>query len=99
MNQIYQSVNGIPLSDVKKIKFRGTKAFILSDKVYTANIQTFENKGFGGNFIEAVDFVFVSPDDRMFIVDRRIPKLKNLTLKICKLHQILRLEIILVQYH
>lgn len=77
MNQIYQSVNGIPLSDVKKIKFRGTKAFILSDKVYTANIQTFENKGFGGNFIEAVDFVFVSPDDRMFVVDRGDSKVKE----------------------
>ena len=77
MNQIYQSVNGIPLSDVKKIKFRGTKAFILSDKIYIANIQTFENKGFGGNFIEAVDFVFVSPDDRMFVVDRGDSKVKE----------------------
>ncbi len=76
INKVYQLVNGIALSEVKKIKFKGTKAFILADKVYTANIETFENKGYGGEFIDAVDFVFVNPDDRMFIVDRGDSKVK-----------------------
>ena len=99
INQIYQSVNGTPLSNVKKIKFREQKPLCYLTR-FTANIQTFENKGFGGNFIEAVDFVFVTPDDRMFIVDRGDSKVKEFDIEnMLKLYLILKQVLIPVQYH
>ena len=81
-NQIFNEVNGITLNNIECIKFKGSKAYILSDNtLYLANIQTFENKGSVGSFINAVDFVFVGPDDRMFVVDKDDSKVKVVDLQ------------------
>jgi len=76
-NQIYKEVNGQALTGVEKIKFKGTKAYILAEHdLFTANIETFEDRGTTGSFVSAVDFEFVNPDDRMFVVDRGDSKVK-----------------------
>jgi len=76
-NQIYRKVNGTILSNVERIKFKGTKAYILADhNLFTVNIETFEDKGTAGSFVNAVDFEFVIPEDRMFVVDKGDSKVK-----------------------
>ena len=76
-NQIYRTVNSTSLSNVERIKFKGTKAYILANhNLYTANIKTFEDKGTSSSFVNAVDFEFVNPDDRIFVVDRGDSKVK-----------------------
>ena len=76
-NHIYRNVNGTILSDVKKIKFKENKAYVLAvDRLYVANIETFAERGYVGNFIDAVDFEFVSPEDRAFVVDKGDSKVK-----------------------
>ena len=58
-NQIYKEVNGATLSNPKKIKFQGTKAYIVTNnQIVSANIETFENKEIIGNFVNASDFDF-----------------------------------------
>lgn len=81
-NQIFKKVNGITLSDVERIKFKGTKAYILSSNtLYSANVKTFENKGSVGGFLNAVDFEFASPDNRMLVVDKGDSKVKVIDLE------------------
>ena len=75
-NQIYKEVNGATLSNPKKIKFRGTKAYIITDnQIVTTNIETFENKEIIGGFVNATDFDFVDYD-RLFVVDKGDAKVK-----------------------
>ena len=75
-NQIYQKVNGSSILNGKKIKFRGTKAYIVTDnQILTANVKTFENKEEINGFVNAVDFDFVS-HDRLFVVDKGDSKVK-----------------------
>ena len=75
-NQIYKEVNGATLSNPKKIKFRGTKAYIVTDnQIVTANIETFENKEIIDGFVNATDFDFVDYD-RLFVVDKADAKVK-----------------------
>jgi len=75
-NQIYQKVNGSSILNGKKIKFRGTKAYIVTDnQILTANVKTFENKEEINGFTNAVDFDFVSYD-RLFVVDKGDSKVK-----------------------
>jgi len=75
-NQIYQTVNGTALSNPKKIKFRGTKAYIATDKsLFSANVETFEIKGEAGGFMNLVDFDFVALG-RIFAVDKDDAKVK-----------------------
>ena len=76
IDQIYSTVNSTAISNVKKIKFKGTKAYILADNLYTAKVQTFEDKGVVSGFIYPVDFDFVSPENRAFIVDKGDSKVK-----------------------
>ena len=73
-NKVFQLVNGISLNNVNKIKFKGTKAYIATNNsLYSANIQTFENKGEAGGFMNLFDFDFVSMQ-RIFAVDKNDSK-------------------------
>ena len=75
-NQIYKKVNGSSILNGKKIKFNGTKAYIVADnQILTANIETFENKEEINGFTNAIDFDFVS-NDRLFVVDKADAKVK-----------------------
>jgi hypothetical protein len=75
-NQIYKEVNGATLSNPKKIKFKGTKAYIVTDnQIVSANIETFENKEIIDGFVNATDFDFVD-FDRLFVVDKGDAKVK-----------------------
>ena len=70
-NQIFKEVNGVSIGNVNAIKFQNNKAYILTQNIlYTANIETFESKGDAGTFTNAVDFEFVDPENRMFVVDK-----------------------------
>jgi len=84
-NQIYRSVNNISLSNVDKIKFKGTKVYILAENLYTANVKTFEDKGSVSSFVNPVDFDFVGPDDRLFVVDKGDSKVKVVDLNIMEI--------------
>ena len=60
-NQIYKEVNGQTLTGVERIKFSGTKAFILAGDMYSVNIETFEDKGIASGFVNPVDLdLFIS---------------------------------------
>ena len=75
-NQIYKKVNGSSILNGKKIKFNGTKAYIITDnQILTANVKTFENKEEINGFTNVVDLDFIS-HDRLFILDKNDSKLK-----------------------
>lgn len=81
-NQIFNNVNGIALNDVRKIKFINNRAKILtSNSLHTANIETFEYKGSVDGFVDAVDFEFVDPDNRIFVVDKGDSKVKSVDIQ------------------
>ena len=81
LNRIFNSVNNIPITDCKKIKFNGTKAYIISgSSIMTANVFTFENKDQLIGFNSPVDLDFVS-DDRLFVVDKGDSKVKVVDLE------------------
>jgi hypothetical protein len=76
-NQIYRTVNSTTLSNVEKIKFKGTKAYIAADNyIFTANVKTFEDRGIVSGFVNPVDFDFAGPDDRVFVVDKGDSRVK-----------------------
>ena len=80
-NQIYQTVNGAALSNPRKIKFQGTKAYIVTDnQIVTANVKTFENKEIIGGFVNATDFDFVN-FNRILLVDKGDSKVKVVDLE------------------
>jgi len=75
-NQIFRTVNNTIIINPMKIKFKGTKAYIVTDhQIITANIETFESKEEINGFTNAVDFDFVSYD-RLFVVDKGDSKVK-----------------------
>ena len=75
-NQIYKKVNGSSILNGKKIKFSGTKAYIVTgNQILTANVKTFESKEEINGFTNAVDFDFVS-HNRLFVVDKGDSKVK-----------------------
>ena len=80
-NQIYQTVNGSALSNPKKIKFNGTKAYIVTDnQIVSANVNTFESKEVIGEFVNATDFDFVD-FNRILVVDKGDAKVKVVDLE------------------
>ena len=80
-NQIYKEVNGATLSNPKKIKFQGTKAYIVTNnQIVSANIETFENKEIIGNFVNASDFDFID-FSRILVVDKGDAKVKVVDLE------------------
>ncbi|MAW21735.1 MAG: hypothetical protein CMD16_05010 [Flavobacteriales bacterium] len=85
-NQIYATVNNTTLSNVKRIKFKTTRAYILTDNnLFTANVKTFEKGDWTGGFVDAIDFEFVSPEDRMFVVDMGDSKVKVVNLDVMEI--------------
>ena len=75
-NQIFKTVNNITINNPKRIKFKGTKAYIVADNyISTANVKTFENKGDINGFSNPVDLDYVS-HDRLFVVDKGDSKVK-----------------------
>jgi hypothetical protein len=76
-NQIFNSVNNNTINNPKRIKFKGTKVYIAADNyIATANIKTFEDRGIISSFSNPVDFDFVGPDDRLFVVDKGDSRVK-----------------------
>ena len=60
-NQIFKSVNNTTIINPKKIKFQGTKAYIIADNyILTTNVKTFENKEEINGFSNPVDIDFIS---------------------------------------
>ena len=81
INQIYKTVNNITISNPKKIKFNGGKAYILADNyIIVVDAKTFEHQGMISGFVNPVDFDFVS-HDRLFVVDKGDSKVKVVDLK------------------
>jgi hypothetical protein len=75
-NQIFKTVNNITINNPKRIKFKGTKVYIVADNyISTANVKTFENKGDINGFSNPVDLDYVS-HDRLFVVDKGDSKVK-----------------------
>jgi len=75
-NKIFREVNGIVLNNVNRIKFKGTKAYIIADDyILTANVKTFEKKDEINGFSNPVDLDFISYD-RLLVVDKGDSKVK-----------------------
>lgn len=82
VNRIYKISNNTPLNNPKRIKFKGTKAYIIADNnIIKINVKTFQDMGMVSGFINPVDFELIRPDDRMFVVDRDDSKLKEVDLE------------------
>ena len=80
-SNIFEDVNGITLSNVNKIKFQGTKAYIATEKnLYSANVETFESKAEVSGFLNLIDFDFVT-FGRIFAIDKDDSKLKVVDLE------------------
>ena len=76
INQIYKTVNNITVDNPKKIKFRDSRAYILAENhIIITDVNTFQEKGIVANFLNPVDFDFVS-NDRLFVVDKDDSKVK-----------------------
>ena len=81
INQIYKTVNNITISNPKKIKFNGGKAYILADNyIIVVDAKTFEHQGMISGFVNPADFDFVS-NDRLFVVDKGDSKVNVVNLK------------------
>ena len=75
-NQIFKTVNNLTINNPKRIKFKGTKAYIVADNyISTANVKTFENKGEISGFYNPVDINFIS-HDRLLVADKNDSKIK-----------------------
>jgi len=76
-NQVFKTVNNTTINNPKRIKFKGTKAYIAADNyISTASVKTFEARGIISGFVNPVDFDFVGPDDRLFVVDKGDSRVK-----------------------
>ena len=66
----------VVISNVNRIKFQGTKAYIATENsFYSVNIETFGLKGEATGFKNLVDFDFVALG-RIFAVDKEDSKVK-----------------------
>ena len=80
-NQIYNTINNNIIYNPKKIKFRGSKAFILAeDYIIRVDAKTFEDDGVISGFMDPVDFDFADPADRLFVVDNEASEVKVVSL-------------------
>ena len=76
---IFYNTNNITLSNPKKIKFRGTKAYIISDNITTVNVNNFDLKDVIDGFTDLADIDFIS-FDRVFAIDNGDSKVKVIDL-------------------
>ena len=80
-NQIFNTINNNIINNPKKIKFRGSKAFILAeDYIIRADAKTFEDDGVISGFLDPVDFDFTDPADRLFVADNEASEVKVVSL-------------------
>ena len=81
-NQIYTLVNNLSVSNARKMKFRGGKAYILSDKsIIVTDVHTFEYIGEINGFLNPVDFDFIEPNSRLFVADKDDSNIKVVDLE------------------
>ncbi len=82
ISQIYNFTNSAVIENPKKIKFKGTKAYILTDNsIIKTNVKTFEFLGIARGFLNPVDFDLIRPGDRMFVIDKDDAKVKEVDLE------------------
>ncbi|MBC8265610.1 MAG: hypothetical protein H8E84_01455 [Flavobacteriales bacterium] len=68
-NGIYKSVNNTSISQPKSITIKGNQAFIIGDKVYTVDIETFGSLGSITGFSNPISCVRVD-NNRLYVVDK-----------------------------
>tara|TARA_B100000959_G_scaffold40564_1_gene40216 strand:+ start:5080 stop:6162 length:1083 start_codon:yes stop_codon:yes gene_type:complete len=68
-NNIYSVVNGADISQPKSMIIEGDQAFIIGDKVYSVDIETFGSLGSVSGFFNPVSCVRVD-NNRLFVVDK-----------------------------
>ena len=68
-NNIYSAVNGADISQPKSITIEGGQAFIIGDKVYVVDIETFGNLGSISGFFNPVSCARVD-NNRLYVVDK-----------------------------
>jgi len=66
---IYKKVNNTDIIQPKSIHISGKHAYIIGDKLYIANMETFGNEGMVGGFSNPVSCKKVS-EDRLYVVDK-----------------------------
>ena len=75
-DDIFRLVNNISINNARKIKFKGTKVYIIAqDYIVTSNVNTFENKGLIDGFNNISDIDFIS-NDRLIVLDRGDSRIK-----------------------
>lgn len=80
-NKIFKTVNNRTIINPKKIKFYGTKAYILADDyIETVNVKTFQEKETINGFLNPVDLDYVS-NDRLFVIDKDDSKVKTVDME------------------
>ena len=76
-NNIYTTVNNTSINNAKKIKFNNNQAYILAqDYITIVDIKTFAESGTIVGFSNPVDFDFISPNQRLFVVDKDDSRVK-----------------------
>ena len=66
---IFKKVNNTDIIQPKSIHISGKHAYIIGDKLYIANMETFGNEGMVGGFSNPVSCKKVS-EDRLYVVDK-----------------------------
>jgi len=66
---IYKKVNNTDIIQPKSLHISGKQAYIIGDKLYIANIETFGNEGVVGGFSNPVSCKKVD-EDRLYVVDK-----------------------------
>ena len=68
-NNIYSAVNDADISQPKSITIEGDQAFIIGDKVYAVDIETFGNLGSISGFLDPVSCARLD-NNRLYVVDK-----------------------------
>jgi len=72
---IYKKVNNTDIIQPKSIHISGKQAYIIGDKLYIANMETFGNEGIVDGFSNPVSCVRVD-NDRLYVVDKGTSSVK-----------------------
>ena len=68
-NNIYQSVNNTNIIQIKSMHISGNSVYIIADKLYIADVQTFGSNGIVSGFSDPVSCVRVDAE-RLYVVDK-----------------------------
>ena len=69
VENVFEKVNSTTIVNPKRIKFYNSKAYILGNRIYIADLATFGAESEISGFNNAVDFDYVS-HNRLFVVDK-----------------------------